>query len=298
MKVLRQVLVAGFVVVTACSVSPTPPSFPTAGTTPSIAASPTPVPTVAPIGPTDANGIPTTLAGRPVLRGVDPLAAIAAREDATPFLAGGWFHDDIGVRYCSAYFGDWVVGPCPGLELFADRVDAEPFLSLANSGSRFIEIEMAATRAVVLVVHTHDKRCAATDVECTGRAVGDAVAWLGEIPADSPPPRLVSTPPPNGMTRTEAIDRATARADPHASPLEVRIAVAGPYWTVLPMWGRSSNQWVWVVVLDGDFMTPCIEPCSDKGDSELLVLDYVTGDLLGTMTPAGPPENLPTESQQ
>jgi hypothetical protein len=289
---VRYALAAVCLFLAACAVAPTPTAEPSSPPNRTIAPTPTPVPTVPPVGALDGNGIPVTMHGEPVHRGADLEATIAASADAAPFLAGGWFHEDAPTRYCSIYLGDFEVGPCPGLALFRDRTDAEP-LYLANSGEQFLQVQVAATRAVVLVVHPHDPRCGANDKECPHRAIAESVAWLGDAPIGSPPPRPTGSPPPNGITREDAIRIAIGVAEAHTTPLAVRVAVGGPYWAVLPIWGSSSNQWVWVVVLDGQFVTPCVAPCSDEGDSELIVLDYVTGDVVGSMVPAGPPENLP-----
>jgi hypothetical protein len=239
----------------------------------------------------DANGIPTLLEGALVHRGEDLTATIKASNDTTPFLAGGWFHVDAPVRYCSLFVGDRAVANCPGISLFKDRVDGVPLFLAPGDAPNAWAIAFAATRPVVVQLHTHDPRCGATDKGCPARPILTSIAWLGDAPTDSPPPRPTGSPPPNGLTRDDAVRIAKGLADPHTTSLTVRWAVAGPYWAVPTTGGQiNDNQWVWAMVLEAHFVTPCVEPCSSSSASELIVVDYVTGQLVEAMSPA-PPES-------
>lgn len=275
----------------ACTVTPLPPSAtPSDLPAPSARPTPTPVDTLPPIGPLDENGIPTMLNGAPVHRGADLAVTIKASSDETPFLAGGWFHVDAPIRYCPLSFGDFAVAACPGISLFRDRVDGVPLFLAPGDARNAWSIAFAATRPVVVEIHTHDPRCGANDKGCPSRPILTAIAWLGDAPTDSPPPRPIGSPPPNGLSRDDAVRIAKGLADPHTTVLKVRWAVAGPYWAV-PTLGQllDDNLWVWAMVLEAHFVTPCIEPCSSSGGSELIVIDYVTGRLVETQTPAPPP---------
>lgn len=270
----------------ACTVTPPPPTATTATTAiqPTAAAVPSeaPVVTPPPVGELDENGIPTMLAGVPVRRGDDLTAAIAASTDTTPFLAGGWFHSDAGTRYCALYMGDFAIAACPGIQLFRDRVGGK--LQLFGPGDvpgGAFAIAAAATRPVVVEAHTHDSRCPATDTGCPDRPILSAVVWLGEAPTDSPPPRPMSSAPPGGITRDEAVRIALHLADRHTGAIKVRWAVAGPHWAV-PHLGLKINDetWVWAIYLEADFPR--------SAESEFISINYVTGEVVEGMTPAGP----------
>ena len=269
----------------ACTVTPptptaTPNAAPTAPAIPTASAA-APV-TAPPVGELDENGIPRTLSGVPVHRGDDLTAAIAASTDTTPFLAGGWFHADAGTRYCSFYSGDFAVAGCPGIQLFRDRVGGKlQFFGPGDVPGGAFAIAFAATRPVVVEAHTHDPRCQATDTDCPNRPILSAVAWLGEAPTDSPPPRPLSSAPPGGLTRDAAVTIAKHLADRHNGAITVRWAVAGPHWAV-PHLGLKINDetWVWAIYLEADFPR--------SAESEFIAIDYLSGDLVEGMTPAGP----------
>jgi hypothetical protein len=279
---MRRLAPALGLLLAACAVAPPAPTATALlQPTPTASQSDAPVDTPPPVGALDENGIPTALAGVPVHRGEDLSATIAASADATHFLAGGWFHTDAPIRYCALYSGDFAVAECPGVSLFKDRVDGTPrFLAPGDAPGAFT-IALAATRPVVVEIHTHDPRCPATDTGCPGRPVMSAIVWLGVAPTDSPPPRPMPTPPPNGLSKEQAVEIARGLADRHTGPIKVRWAVAGPYWAVPNLGGRiNDNDWVWSIYLEADFPR--------SAESEFIAIDYVTGERVEDMTPAGP----------
>lgn len=263
-----------------CSTKP-PPEPPTTrsslprATTEPPRPTPTPVGSVVSVGPLDENGVPTSLEDEAVLRGSALQSAIAASKDATPLVAGGWFHAPRVVRYCALFRPDPAVDSCYAFGLYEHRVGGKPIWITRGDVADADEIAGAVDRPVVLRLHTHDPRCG--DIRgCPDKPVLDAIAWLGDAPLESAPPRVIGTPPPGGISRDEAIERARNESVPHRTPLVLRSAEAGPIWTILPdLETREGDIWVWTVVFEADFVSPC-DDCHES-DTEEVFLDYLTG---------------------
>jgi hypothetical protein len=111
------------------------------------------------------------------------------------------------------------------------------------------DLPAQAVRPVVLAIHNHDPRCLRTGwPECAEEPVLSGVAWLGAAPTESPPPREIGSPPPGGLNQAQAVEAATAHANTHTTPLEVRSARAAPFWAILPDEEASQgSRWVWAI---------------------------------------------------
>jgi hypothetical protein len=239
--------------------------------------SPTPVGSQVALGPLDAQGVPTSVDSEAVVTGARLADAIGTTTDATPILAGGWFHPPRIVRYCPAFQPDPAIDACYSFGLFEHRVGGAPIWITRGDVPKADEIAGAVERPVVLRLHTHDRRCGGehAGAGCDARPVLDEIVWLGAAPDESPPPREVGTPPPSDITREEAIERATAESLPHTTPLALVSVAAAPIWVALPSEEISRGDiWVWVVVFKGTFVA-----CSDcqAAQREEVFLDYVTG---------------------
>jgi hypothetical protein len=240
---------------------------------------PTPVGSVIQVGPLDADSVPSSVEGVAVLRGQDLRTTVDASRDAKEMLAGGWFHGPPGGSYCSLQPADWdpAVSMCNAIALFEHRVGGTPILRISSGDIRdAATLSSAVDRPVVLRVHTHDPRCPAEDQSCDRRAVALGIAWLGDAPLESAPPRVVGTPPPGGISRADAIELARDESMPHRTPLTLRSAVAAPIWAVLPSEETSRGDiWVWKVVFEADFDSPC-DDCQSSNTEEVF-LEYLTG---------------------
>ena len=276
-----------------CS-SPRPSSAPLSpqvpGTsTPSTQAesSPTPVPVGVELG-SIVDGVPTTVDGEQVFRGDALTFKVAAAGDATPFLAGGWFQAVSDVRFCALFHFDVAVDSCYRFGLYDNRVGGMPRWIGRGDGLVPTDLPAQAVRPVVLAVHTHDPRCPSEAFpDCVHEPVLTSVVWLGETPTDSPPPRVIGTPPPGGLSQAQAIAAAAAQANAHSTPLEVVSARAAPFWAILPDEEESQGgRWVWAIIFESSFSESCGDACVSSSGSALLVLDYVTGELIEAQLPA------------
>ena len=258
--------------------APKSPSAPAATVEPA-QPTPTPVGSVIQVGPLDDDGVPTSVEGISVFRGDELGAAIANSRDGTPVLAGGWFHGPPGGQFCALqlFDQDQAVSSCNPISLFEHRVGGKPILRIAQGDlARATIVSTAVDRPVAISIHTHDPRCVAADKGCELRPVARSIAWLGDAPLEPAPPRVIGTPPPGGISRAAAIKRARAESLPHRSPLVLQSAAAAPIWAVLRSLEVSEGDiWVWMVVFEADFVSPC-DDCPSFGTQEVF-LDYLTG---------------------
>jgi hypothetical protein len=132
-------------------------------------------------------GVPVTIGGVPILRGLALLDKIASSADVEPFLAGGWFHQEPVTRFCPFKRFDPAVDWCYSFALYESASAGEPvWISRGVTGTRPLGpflLPEEAYRPVVLEVHTNDPRCTADDTGCDGRPVLDEIVWLGPVQA-------------------------------------------------------------------------------------------------------------------
>ncbi|HEY8238690.1 MAG TPA: hypothetical protein VIF63_04575 [Candidatus Limnocylindrales bacterium] len=280
-RIIAGVAIAAVIV--GCSVTlPSEPSSAASGV-PSTTASParptpTPVGSFVVVGALDDDGVPTSVEGVAVLRGDALRAAISGSIDSSAILGGGWFHGPLSTAYCTLqlFEEDRAVSICNSIGLFEHRVGGSPVRMAAGDVRDAANVSTAVDRPVVLRLHTHDARCVPQDKGCDLRPVALDIAWLGDAPLEPPPPRVAGTPPPDGITRAKAIQRARAESLAHRSPLVLRSAVASPIWAVLPGLEASEGDiWVWTVVFEADFTSPCGD--CQSSDTEEVFLEYLTG---------------------
>jgi hypothetical protein len=151
----------------------TPP--PTA--TPLVTAESTDVPATA--GPL-VDGVPESFGGEPVFRGPGLAAKIDEASGDEPFLAGGWLHKGEVIRFCSFQRFDPAVDLCYSFGLYESTKGGDP-LWIGRGADGILPSGLAeeATRAVVLLIHTHDPRCSPDDTGCDRRPILSEVMWLG-----------------------------------------------------------------------------------------------------------------------
>lgn len=136
------------------------------------------------------DGIPSTLDGKPVLRGPAAIAAAAAASDATPFLVGGWVTYFRGVMSCpSMPSGDtsWL-DDC-GRPAFSDAPGGTD-AALSNAIEVRFVLGSLATGPVVISVSVHDPRasaCGSARDACDRLMVAKTILWAGDG-ATSPTP--------------------------------------------------------------------------------------------------------------
>ena len=145
---------------------------------PNLDASPTPGPSQPPaVGGAYPGGIPRSIAGEPVLVGLDGQRRVAEGTDATPFLAAGWYGGH-GGNLCSGGIGQRDPNPlgyrgCPRFDV--EGLPARPYYP---PGISLPEVD----GPVVLRVHTHDPGAETCwDVAaCRQILVVDALVWSGD----------------------------------------------------------------------------------------------------------------------
>jgi hypothetical protein len=163
-----------------------------------------------PLGPL-AGGIPTTIGGQPVLFIPAAVTRLVSSTTDAPVLVGGWFQHPAPIWWCPSqgYQQPW--GSCLRFALYehsdgslGDPVGKpvwvygtppnEAILVYPGQQAAFDQAEpYAATRPVVLSIHTHDPGCPAglaiLGEPCARQAVLGAIVWLG-------PPVLSATSMP------------------------------------------------------------------------------------------------------
>lgn len=256
-------------------------------------AGPTGLPPSPELTPWPGFELPSELDGTPVLVGDAAIAAFQASTDATRMLVGGWIKGG-EVRSCPIDFGSDPFYVCDGVFLYA-RPFSGPSAMVLYRGSvpvLFIpETPAGSILPVVFVVHTHDSACAAPRTDCLLLPVAEQLRWAGPIgPIQSP----TSTQLPDGLAKQVAERIAVYEAlgaPQRAGDVTVVTSRAGHYAEV----GRpgstdvAGDRWVWAVVVSGHFTTPHCQPptaCLSGVQDTLIVLDYVTGQVLIQETPA------------
>jgi hypothetical protein len=131
------------------------------------------------VGPL-VGGIPVSVNGEPVLRGAAIGQRIAASRDTQSFLIGGWFHAGQPVAYCPTYLirTPWYV--CSAIPMY-DRSSGGALRWIYPGDPPRIDsaIPIAANRAAVIRIHTHDESCPATMRDCASWPVMLELVWLG-----------------------------------------------------------------------------------------------------------------------
>jgi hypothetical protein len=147
----------------------------------------------------------------------------------------------------------------------------------------------------VFLVHTHDSACVGR-TDCVLWPVADQLRWAGPI---GPIPSPTSTQPPSGLSaaQAEAIATEATRADGRA--VMVVSSRSGHYAEVGPPGSTDvdADRWVWAVVLETIQVAPSCPsgaPCPVVGSTTLVVVDFVTGEVLIQETPA-PTDTQPTD---
>lgn len=252
---------------------------------PSPSGSDAPGPTTAegsppPLGPI-VDGVPTTIDGRPVLRGEALRSALAATTDDAPILAGGWFHD----QRPAPVFCPLILRPAPRLDLCANGFELfDGALGLRLTKIAAGDLDRSATfalshealRPVVLEVGTHDPECT-PDVDkamaCLHTPVLRAVPWLGDTPTPRPSASPMPTPPRTPLSRAEAVALAAGRVAGGALVCAVPALHSAAFGVLDP---QGDDPWMWVVVFT-------LGP--DR--SALVALDYRTGAFIHSDTGSG-----------
>jgi hypothetical protein len=238
----------------------------------------------------DATDLPGDVDGVPVTGVQDTATALARTQPGQSILVGGWLTAP-------------VVMSCPAMQTFPDiwnvcsaiRVSEGPWggdVEAVYKGTlnpALPTIPDGQVEPVVLRVHANDPACP-FGADCSSTAVIDGIAWLGRV---GPPPPPTNTAPPDGISRADAIRDAIGNSFNTGGSLNPTVvsAVAGHYAELGPPGSTdvAGDRWVWAVTLFGFFRAPdCATgvPCHDTGSSRLVVLDYVTGELLIEETPA------------
>jgi hypothetical protein len=125
------------------------------------------------------DGIPTSIGGQPVIRPGAALAFASARNDATPFLIGGWTSGPVVIACPTAVAGPSLAPSCIGgnPSLGESAGDNGIWQSLFNLAG----VRLPGSGPVVLQVHSHDPRAADCPPDlrptCEMAIVIDSVAW-------------------------------------------------------------------------------------------------------------------------
>jgi hypothetical protein len=258
-----------------------------ASSVPSVAATATqPAMATESLGPSQ---VPSTIDGQPVVLALDAVAEFRTSIDSSPVYVAGWLLAP-DVLSCPAAGTVLTWNPCFAVHLFPNGTSGPWSLSIFRSASSTMlpDVGRGVALPMVLKVHTHDPSCPVSE-SCTLLPVLDGVAWDGTA---QPLSAAVSSAPPSGLSESQAIT-AAIRSAPNrvGSTLTPGSAEAGPYALVGP--GGSDvagDRWVWAVVLSGQFYAPecgsaTSTACPTTLTTELVVIDYVTGDFLIAESP-------------
>ena len=186
---------AAAMLIAACSPAPSPSSIESqaapASTPAGTMAPPTPLGSQAAAVERSPDGIPTSIDGRPVLRGDAALDFAAAQTDTTSFLVGGWVTAYIGMHGCpvvpEAEASSWTRDCAP--PQFADEAGGVDERLTAAITFRVV-LDGLRTGPVIAEVHVHDPRaveCAALRAVCDAMLVVDRTMWAGDEATDPGP---------------------------------------------------------------------------------------------------------------
>ena len=101
-----------------------------------------------------------------------------------------------------------------------------------------------------------------------------------------PNPTIGPSPPPGGISATEAVELARASAKPSSGPESVASMSAGEWSSLAGLRGEAgpgSTRWVWRIVFRGAFDDPRCSPAGaicPRTTCQVVVLDYLTGNGL------------------
>jgi hypothetical protein len=224
-------------------------SSPPAASPSAVAVVPTPEPTQE-IGPL-VEGVPTTLDGEGVFTRDALRAEIRNRTDATPFYAGGWFREGMNEgRFCTLYAGPMKLFLCGnGFSLHDGRAGYWS-TEVTYGWPRVIPLgePVAADRAVVLRIHTHDTDCSqlSEGYDCAHIPVLESVGWLGDVQTAPPIPTERPAEPTDGLTRAEAIALGRAEVVGPEELLCARLLIYSEVEGALHSIREGYNDpWVW-----------------------------------------------------
>jgi hypothetical protein len=235
-------------------------------------------------------GIPSEIGGEPVLIGDAADEALRRSTDATPILIGGWLRTAL-VYFCPAQRSPNLFNSCGALQLWEQPFGGPSGLVLhGDTGLAPISpIPGGLERPVVFRVHTHDPECAPPLTDCEHLPVVDQLVWAGQL---VPIASATSTAPPNGLTEAQAEAIAVSTSAARASGTVVAQSARSGFYAVVGPPGSddvAGDRWVWAVVVSGSFGAPDCrdgEACPVVGVTSLVVLDYLTGEVLIQETPA------------
>ncbi|HEY2916705.1 MAG TPA: hypothetical protein VGI98_05760 [Candidatus Limnocylindrales bacterium] len=254
---------------------------------------PTPAPTIGAQASPSSFELPSEIDGQPVLVGDAASAALGSSTDTTPILIGGWLkpYTFMSCPVMLSFPPVWNI--CSAIHLYlAPWSSGALAVYQPGSPADLPTVPAWLVQPVVLRVHTHDPGCPTID-DCASLAVLDGVAWLGRADV---PPTPTNTAPPNGISQATAEALAVGAAKTRwqsVFPVRAVSARAGRYGEVGPPGSTDveADRWVWAVVVTEGLLYPdCasnVVPCNDVGGARsLVVLDYVTGEVLIQETPA------------
>jgi hypothetical protein len=240
----------------------------------------------------DSTILPSDVDGVPVTSAADAPGALAATLSGQSILVGGWLTPPVTMFCPDMQTVPDVWNVCSAIRLSPDPWGGDVLPVYQGAVATALPtIADGQVEPVVLRVHSRDPECPSTD-DCASLAVLDAVVWLGRMgPVASP----AGTAPPGGISQevAERIAVDEALGAPQRAPGGVVVVTSrsGHYSEV----GRpgstdvAGDRWVWAVVVSGRFTAPHCQPptaCLSGLEDSLIVLDYVTGEVLLQETPA------------
>ncbi len=115
-------------------------------------------------------------------------------------------------------------------------------------------------------------RC--TQPYCAQTPVLVGVAWLGDIGTGGVSPTPHPTAPPTRITWPQAIATAMTGGDFPSNATVRSVTVELETEAIPTWWPQEVDPWVWAIILD-----------APDGRAELVLLDYVSGDLINAQSP-------------
>jgi hypothetical protein len=209
-------------------------------------------------------------------------AQVAASTDGAAFLVSGWLLGS-DVRGCASepYVQPGVVSwdGCNGLWLHPEAGGGATLVVYRALDTTPPNVEAGMALPVVILVHTHDQAC--LDDSCRQVPVFLYTESMGDA---IPIPSATSTAPPNGLDASQAVTAARTGADTQLpGDSVVQSAVAGPFGAIVANGTDvATDRWVWAVTFASSL---------GRTSTYQVVVDYVTGEFLGLMTPA--PQRAP-----
>jgi hypothetical protein len=239
--------------------------------------------------PATSEPLPSTVESEPVIPPGLAAAAVQKLPAGQSILVSGWFGPPT-VRSCPIQPVDAspALNPCASLSLL-DGPGGDQILQVypGHAVTWSLVLPRAGWVPVVISVHTHDGSCPSSSDDCLAKAVVDRLAWAGQVATQVGVPD--STPPPAGLDMSAAIGAARTALGPEAAGASVVTAFAGPYRMFAPEEANvSGGRWVWATTFTGEFAGPGCTDCP-VATSALVIVDYVTGELVKLEAPAPTP---------